>query len=131
MMLTTTYILNLVKIITSPTDYLQHQLSIITMATHMVLSTPTLSRRISWNTIRQVGAHKHTLHLILATIALNRYHKIWYNVLDTCSHAAPPISQPCPPPILTLYPHINTTISPQIHQLNNPSQRLAKQRHTQ
>ena len=45
----------------------------------MLLSMPTLDpSHMSWTAIRHPDAHKRTLHLILATIALKRYHPVWF-----------------------------------------------------
>ena len=62
---------------TFPADSLHHQLSIITLVTHLLLSIPCLKQTEHvWNTVRTIGSHQYTLNLIMATITLDRYHKV-------------------------------------------------------
>ena len=57
--------------ITILTDSVQHQMTILTLVTHMLLSAPKLNTRlISWDPARQSIAHQQILGIILATLAL-------------------------------------------------------------
>ena len=42
------------------------------------------------NIIRHIDTHQQTLQLILATITLEGYHKIWHTILGTRQHTAIP-----------------------------------------
>ena len=82
MMRTAAYTPDLVTTFTFPADSRQHQISSMTLVTHLLLSIPCLKQtEYIWNTVRTTGSHKHTLQLILVTITLDRYHKVWYTVL--------------------------------------------------
>ena len=65
------------------------------LATPMFFSLPIFTQTLSWNAIRQIEAYRHTLQLTLVTITLNRYHKVWYNGLDTHLQPSPQTSQHC------------------------------------
>lgn len=61
MMRTTTHTSFLVSILPFPAESTQHQLSIMTLATHLLLSIPIIiETQQSWNTIQKVGSHQHT-----------------------------------------------------------------------
>ena len=66
--------------LTFPAATTQHQLSNMTLVTHMLLSVPIVTVQQSWNIVRENETHQHTLQLILATITLQSYHKIWLSV---------------------------------------------------
>ena len=61
MIRTVTYAPDLIMMLTFPAEFTQHQLSIVTLATHLILSAPILITRASWDTIRQDDSHQHTL----------------------------------------------------------------------
>ena len=75
--------------LTFPASTSQHQLSIITLVTHMLLSVPILNTQQSWNMVRDNEAHEQTLQLIIATITLRSYHKIWSSI----AHVPAPLPQ--------------------------------------
>ena len=81
MMRTTAYLPDLVITLTFPANTPQHQQSIMTLATHLLLTIPTITQRQSWNIIRETTSHRHTLQLILATVTLNRHHAVWHTVM--------------------------------------------------
>ena len=81
MMRTVTHEPDRITTLTFPAESKQHQLTILTLATHLLFSVPTLHTRASWDIIRHPSSHKHTLHLILATVTLKHYHKIWFTAL--------------------------------------------------
>ena len=57
---TTTYVPGLITTVTLPTVSTQDQLSIITLATHLLLTVPYLQQtQQSWNIVGQVGSHQH------------------------------------------------------------------------
>ena len=66
-------------------------------------SAPNLDApKLSWKAVRQPTTHQQTLDIIMVTLALKRYHPIWFTsgppLLHTDpSHLAP--SAPSPPPI--------------------------------
>ena len=64
--------------LTFPTTSTQHQLSIMTLVTHILLSVPIITVIQSWN----IETQQHTLQLILATITLRSYHKVWSSVYN-------------------------------------------------
>ena len=69
----------------------------MTLATHMLLTSPALRQKMqSWNIVRHVDTHRQTFQLILATITLQRYHKIWHTVIDQRN---PPDTSPEPDPV--------------------------------
>ena len=74
----------------------RHQLSNITLATHLILYVPIITPKQSRNTVQQVRSYQYTLQLILATITLKRYHKVWFTILDVRSHTATLTSPKCP-----------------------------------
>ena len=67
MMRTTTHVPDLVTIITFSAGFTQHQLSIMTLATHIILSVPIIKQNLSWDIIRQDDSHQYTIQLILAS----------------------------------------------------------------
>ena len=78
MMRTTSHTPTLGETITFPADSVQHQMTILKLVTHMLLSTPTLNTRlVFWGPVRHPHSHQQTLGIILATLALKRYHPIW------------------------------------------------------
>ena len=81
MMRTTAHLPDLVITLTFPANTPQHQQSIMTLATHLLLTIPTITQRQSWNIIRDTTSHRHTLQLILATITLKRHHAVWHTVM--------------------------------------------------
>ena len=85
--------------LTFPASTSQHQLSIMTLVTHMLLSVPILNTRQSWNIVRDNEAHEQTLQLIIATITLRSYHKIWSSIAHV----------PAPLPQATTLDHTPTT----------------------
>ena len=91
MLLTTSHAPDLVTTLTFPADSIQHQQSILTLATHILLTVPFITPQQSWNIIREKDSHRHTLQFILATITLKRHHIIWHTVRDH-SHATQPTS---------------------------------------
>ena len=69
----------------------QQQLSIMTLATHLLLTVPPSNSHQSWDILRDIESHHNTLKLMLATITLQRYHQVWYTILDTRQHTATPL----------------------------------------
>ena len=61
---------NRITTLTFSTNSPQHQLSIMTLAAHLLLSVHILLTRASWDIIQQLDTHAHTLRLVLATITL-------------------------------------------------------------
>ena len=93
MMRTESHAPDLIPTLMFPTNSAQHQLSILTLATHLLLTAPILTPTLQqWNVVQNDDTHHQTLQLILATITLTRYHKIWYTLLDT--RQQPDISTP-------------------------------------
>ena len=90
MMRTTAHIPDLVTTLTFPANTPQHQQSIMTLATHLLLTIPTITPQQSWNIIRETTSHRHTLQLILATVTLKRHHAVWHTVMSNppASHNA-------------------------------------------
>ena len=87
---TTPHTPNVGTVLTFPADSVQHQMTILALATQMLLSIPVIhTPYMVWKIIRQPHTHLHTLHLILATIALKRYHPIWFT-----EEATPPNTTP-------------------------------------
>ena len=82
MLRTTAHIPALVTTLTFPVDSIQHQQSILTLTTHLILTVPIITRRQSWNIIREKESHRYTIQLILATITLKQYHLVWYTVMN-------------------------------------------------
>ena len=74
---------NLVTTLTRPADSLQYQLSIMTLATHLLISVPNITLRQSLDIVREVESHQNTLKLTLTTIILKQYYKVWCTILDT------------------------------------------------
>lgn len=66
----------------------QHQLSIKTLATHLLLTTPPSNSRQSWDILRDIESHHNTLQRMLANTTLHHYHQVWYTILDTRQHTA-------------------------------------------
>ena len=92
MMRTTSYAPDLVTTLTFPAESTQHQQSILTLVTHLLLTVPVITQRQSWNIIREKDSHRHTLQLILAIITLKRYHLVWHSVM-TGTHTLQPQQQ--------------------------------------
>ena len=88
---TTAYAPGLDTTLTFSVESTQHQQSILTLATHLLLTVPVITRQQSWNSIREKESHRLTLQLILAAVTLKRYHIIWYTVIND-----PPVTQPIP-----------------------------------
>ena len=86
MMRTQSHAPNRITTLTFPTASTQHQLSIMTLVTHMLLYDPIITARQSWNIVRDKETHQHTLQLILTTTNFQSYHKVWFSVQD------PPVS---------------------------------------
>lgn len=75
---------DLVTTLTFPANNPQHQISIMILATHLLLTAPVITQAVqSWNIIRQGGTHHQTMQLILATVTLKRYHKVYYHSPDS------------------------------------------------
>ena len=92
--------------ITFPTDSVPHQITILTLVTHMLFSAPTLNTRLlSWGPVRQPNAHQQTLGIILATLPLKRYHPIWFT-------SGPPLIHTGHLANMTSAPHIPLIPSP-------------------
>ena len=69
MMYNTSHTPNLGETITFPTDSEQHQMTILILVTHMLLSIPVLpSPVLSWRTVRNPTSHRQTINIILATL---------------------------------------------------------------
>ena len=78
-MRTTSHTPTLGETISFPAKSVQHQITILTLVTHMLLSAPNLNTTIlSWGAVRQPTTHHQTLGIIMATLALKRYHPIWF-----------------------------------------------------
>ena len=67
---TTSHVPDLVTTLTFLADSTQHQHSILTLATHLLLTIPIITQQQSLNIIRERESHRHTLQLILATVTL-------------------------------------------------------------
>ena len=91
MMCKTTHVLDLVTTIVFLTESTQHKLFITTLVAHIILYAPIIKQNLSWDIARQDESHQHTIQLILTTITIKRYHKIWYTVLNTRPKIAPSI----------------------------------------
>ena len=92
-MRTTSHAPEIGTVLTFPADSVQHQMTILTLATHLLLSIPVIyAPHMAWKIIRQPHTHLRTLHLILATIALKRYHPIWFTNEATTPAATPSAS---------------------------------------
>ena len=69
MMHTTSHTPNLGETIIFPADSVQHQMTILILVTHMLLSIPVLpSPVLSWRTVRNPTSHHQTINIILATL---------------------------------------------------------------
>ena len=118
MMRTTAHVPDLVTTLTFPADSPQHQQSILTLATHLLLTIPTITPQQSWNIIREKTSHRHTLQLILATVTLQRHHVVW--------HTAPPATHaihPIPPATVSRNTQRRAVPTP-------PHRSTKRQRHT-
>ena len=82
MMRTNVHAPDRITILTFQADSPQHQLSIMTLVTHLLLSVSSITAQQSWNIVRDGETHQRTLQLVLATITLKRYHKGWFSFLD-------------------------------------------------
>ena len=79
MMRTTAHNPTLSETISFPADSVQHKMNILTLVIYMLLSAPVFKPPlIFWGPVRQPTAHQQTLGIILATLALKRYHPIWF-----------------------------------------------------
>ena len=79
MMRTTSHTPTLGETITIPTDSVQHQMTILTLVIHILLSVPMLCLTLlSWRPVRQPTAHQQTMGIIPTTLVLKRYHPIWF-----------------------------------------------------
>ena len=101
MMRTTSHTPTLSKTITFPTKSVQHQMTILTLVAHMLLSAPNLdTTKLSWKAVRQPTTYQQTIGIIMETLALKRYHPIWCTscppLLNT-DPSAQPTSAPLPP----------------------------------
>ena len=77
--------------ISFPVKSVQHQMTILTLVTHMLLSAPNLDvPKLSWKAVRQPTTHHQTLGIIMATLALQRYHPIWFTSGPQLLHADSP-----------------------------------------
>ena len=92
MLRTTAHAPDLVTTLTFPADSAQHQQSILTLATHLLLTVPIITRQQSWNIIREKDTHRHNLQLMLATITLKRSHLVWHTIM-TGAHTLKPQQQ--------------------------------------
>ena len=81
MLRTASHAPDLITTLTFPADSIQHQQSILTLITHLLLTVPDITPRQSWNIIREKESHRHTLQLILATVTLKRHHLVWHTVV--------------------------------------------------
>ena len=68
---------NRITTLTFPATSVTHQLSIMTLLAHLLLHVPNITARQSLNIVRDSATHYHTMQLILATVTLKRYHKVW------------------------------------------------------
>ena len=93
MMRTTSHTLDIGTVLAFPVDSVQHKMTILTLATHMLFSIPVIyAPHMVWKIIRQLHTHLHILHLILATLALKRYHPIWFTEDGTPPNVTPSAS---------------------------------------
>ena len=76
MMSTESHAPDRVTTLTFPATSVTHQLSIMTLVAHLLLSVPNINARQSWNVVRNSETHEHTMQLILVTVTLKRYHKV-------------------------------------------------------
>lgn len=96
-MRTTSHTPDLGETITLPVDSIQHQKTILILVTYMLLSILFIHvSHLSWNIVQHPNTHQQTMRIILVTIALKRYHPVWF--------ASSPIQSPAPP-IDRLIPH--------------------------
>ena len=101
MIRTTSHIPTLVETISFLTQSVQHQMTILTLVTHIILSAPNLdATKISLKAVRQPTTHQQTIGIIMTTLAIKRYHPIWFTsgppLLSTDPSAQSP-SATCPP----------------------------------
>ena len=90
MMRTTSHAPDPGQTLTFPVNSVQHQMALLTLVTHIFLSSPSLKpSHMSWNIVRQPHTNHQTLHLILATLTLQRYQSIWYTSTATMSPDTP------------------------------------------
>ena len=108
MMRTTAHIPDLVTTLTFPADSPQHQHSILTLATHLLLTIPVITPQQPWDIIREKTSHRHTLQLILATVTLQRHHLVWHKVMN---------DPPCDPQSTS---HANGNLIAQTETPNRP-----------
>ena len=76
--------------ISFPADSVQHQMTILTLVTHVLLSVSVLKPPlISWRPVRQQTAYQETLGIIMLTLAFKRYHPIWFMFGPSLLHIVP------------------------------------------
>ena len=104
-----------------PVDSIQHQMTILTLVTDILLSIPVIYMpHLSWNIVRQPNTHQQTIHIILATIALKRYHTIWFT----------PSPLPSPvPPIAQVIPYHESSSQPRLSPISSISQHSPSNHH--
>ena len=93
MLCTTVHVPDLVTTLMFPADFIQHQQSVLTLATHLPLTVPIITWQQSWNIISEKESHQHTLQLPLATITLKQYHLVWHTVMNESPVTQPRIAQ--------------------------------------
>ena len=119
----TTHTPDLGRTITFPADSIQHQLSLLTLVTHMSLSLPVVNTpHRSWNVVRYAKTHRQTINLILVTLTLKRYHHIWFTFNTTSTPKTPP-DRLMPLSNMTPLPS-PTTSEPPIHSLSRPTSQI-------
>ena len=98
MMRTTSHTPNYGETISFPATSVQHQMTILTLVTHMLLSAPNLdATTLSRKVVRKPTTHQQTLGIIMATLALKRYHPIWFTSGPPLLHTDPPDLAPSAP----------------------------------
>ena len=85
---------DLITNLTFPDNSPQYQHLIVTLDTPLLLTIPPSNSRRSWDIIYDVESHHSTFQLMLATITLQRYHQVWYTILDTWQYIATPLHTP-------------------------------------
>ena len=76
MMRTESHAPDRITTLTFPTTSVTHQLFIMTLVDHLLLSVPNTNTRQSWKIVRENVIHEHTMQLILVTATLKIYHKV-------------------------------------------------------
>ena len=76
--------------ITFPTELMQHQVTILTLATHILLSILVINApHMVWNIVRHPQTQQNTINLLLATLTLQRKHPRWFTEVATSSPVTP------------------------------------------